>query len=183
MRNVLIASLLAVSVSAWAQLQEPILGVKLGQPLKGQFSQCAGRRDNWCFVTPTTDKWIKLNPPDLDSPTGLPTWMKRDYLTLEPNPDGIVDQFYVETLGPSVQDRVIESVKGRFGDPKQLERTEKQTTGGAKVETAYAVWETQDAAVTHVCIRINSCVLSFYTADAYKRHKERMQQQLQRNKL
>lgn len=175
------AAALALSTAVHADPQKPILGIRLGHDLQGQFSPCEGRRDNWCTLSslPTG----VLMPPDTDSPTALPTWVKRDRLFLEPNKDGKVDRFYVTTLGPQVQDRVAESVTGRFGQPTQSERATKQTAQGAKVEVLNATWKTGEAVIEHRCSQINACTLFFFTPEAHDREVERRRQALQRDKL
>jgi hypothetical protein len=181
MKTLSLIAFVALLVPAYADAQEPILGIRLGQEFQGQFSECQGRRDNWCTLS-SLPPGI-LMPPDTDSPTALPTWIKRDRLSLAPNKDGKVDLFYVTTLGPQVQDRVIDSVSGRFGKPTELDRQVKQTAMGAKFEGVSARWKTDDAVVVHVCTQINACILSFYTPEAYAREMERRKQALQRDKL
>jgi hypothetical protein len=181
MKTLSLIAFLAFAMPAYADAQEPILGIKLGQDFQGQFSECQGRRDNWCTLSSLPPGM--LMPPDSDSPTGLPTWVKRDRLFLEPNKDGKVDRFYVTTLGPQVQDRVVDSVTGRLGKPTDFDRQIKQTAAGAKVEVVSARWKTDDAVAVHVCTQVTSCMLFFYTPEAYARELERRKQALQRDKL
>lgn len=181
MKTLSLIALVASLVPAYVDAQEAILGIRLGQDFQGQFSECQGRRDNWCTLSSLPPG--VLMPPDSDSPTGLPTWVKRDRLSLEPNKDGKVDRFYVTTLGPQVQDRVVDSVSGRFGKPVELEKHVKQNAMGAKAEVVTAMWKTADTVVVHVCTQINACMLFVYTPEAYAREIERRKQALQRDKL
>lgn len=184
LNNLAVALIVAVTSSlAQAQISEPVLGIPLGktfEPIK-----CEGRRDTWCTLEapPMKGRYFTLMPPDSDSPTGLPTWVRRDHLFLELNADGIVDKFYVTTLGPFVQDEVIESISGRFGKPTSLEKQTKQNIMGVTVEAISAVWKTADAVISHTCSQINSCTVMFYTAEAHAAEMERMQQRKQRDKL
>ena len=186
--NSLAVALMVVAASspAQAQVAEPVLGIQLGQPFK--IVECVGRRDNWCsaddprYVGPNP-RYLNLMPPDNDSPTALPTWVKREKLYLELRSDGVVDKFYVTTLGPSVQERVVESISGRFGKPTKYERQIKQNAMGATVEVVSAFWQTADAVISHTCLKVNSCTVFFYTAEAYAAEVARMEQRKQRDKL
>ncbi|MDI1270559.1 MAG: hypothetical protein PSV40_15835 [Polaromonas sp.] len=181
MRTLYFAALLALTAPAHADVQSPILGISLGQEFQGQFSECKGRRDNWCTLTSLLPG--SLMPPDTNSPTALPTWVKRDRLFLEPNKGGKVDRFYLTTLGPQVQERVIESVTGRFGPPTVLDKQVKQNAMGVKVEVLFAQWNTADTVVVHECSQVNACTLFFSTAEAYSQLQERRKQELKRDKL
>jgi hypothetical protein len=124
-----------------------------------------------------------INPPDIDSPTGVPTWVKRSRILIDANGDGLIDMFRIESQGPRVQERVIESIRGRLGEPYSYKRSEAQTNMGVKVEIVYAAWKNDQIAVTHVCTSINSCSVTFYTAERYKKHLELMEQRMKRDKL
>jgi hypothetical protein len=181
MRTLCFVALLALTAPAHADVQAPVLGISLGQDFQGQFSECKGRRDNWCTLTSLPPG--SLMPPDTDSPTALPTWVKRDRLFLEPNKEGKVDRFYVTTLGPQVQERVIDSVTGRFGPPTELDKQVKQNAMGAKVEVLYAKWTLANTVVIHQCSQVNACTLFFYTSEGYAQMQERRKQELKRDKL
>lgn len=171
MKNVLLAVLSGLSMQVTAQNQAPILGVRLGEDFKSQFSDCgAGQRDNWCW---TSNDKIFLMPPDSESPTALPVWVKREKLYPRPNSEGKLDFFNVSTLGPRVQGRVITAVTERFGEPTYQSKEVKQTSGGAQFEVIYSRWSTSTTVVTHDCGRVDECKLSFFTAEAYEKLVER----------
>jgi hypothetical protein len=189
-KSVLFLFTVVVSSSTYAQTQEPILGIKLGQLASEQFFECPrdGGRDNWCFLfedekyrsrpREPKDSW-SLYPSD----STLPTWVKRSRLLLRPNAEGVVDNFTVSTFGQSVQDRVVGSVTTRFGEPKKLLRQIAKTGAGVEVETVFAVWETSDTAVIHLCTRVDACSLKFFTKDGYKKYNEKIAQDLAKDKL
>jgi hypothetical protein len=186
LKNLVVLFVVTFASLARAQLSEPILGIQLGQPFK--IVQCEGRRDNWCSLEDTkrigaNPRYLSLMPPDTDSSTALPTWVKREKLSIELRPDGVADKFYVTTLGPSVQDRVVESISGRFGKPTKYEKQAKQNAMGATVEAISAIWQTADAVISHTCSQINSCIVFFYTVEAYAEAAARMEQRKQRDKL
>lgn len=171
---------------AQAQIAEPVLGIQLGQLFK--IVQCSGRRDNWCSTNDlryygANNRIWSLMPPDDDSPTALPTWVRREKLVLESRSDGVVEKFYVNTLGPSVQDRVVESISGRFGKPTTYEKRTMQNAMGATVEAVSAIWKTADAVISHTCSQINSCTVFFFTAEAHAAEMVRMEQRKLRDKL
>lgn len=166
-----------------AQISEPILGIPLGKTFEPR--RCEGQRHNWCSIDSIdkNSRYFNLMPPDTDSSTGLPTWIRREKLNLFLNADGVVDKFYVTTLGPSVQDRVVESISGRFGKPATLDKQSKQNSMGVTIEAVSALWQTSDAVITHTGSQINSCTVFFYTVESYATALARMQQQKQRDKL
>ncbi len=168
---VFLAVLSGLSIQVTAQNQAPILGVRLGVDFKSQFSDCgAGQRDNWCWVD---NNKLFLMPPDPESSTALPLWVKRQKLYVTPNSEGKLENFNVSTLGPRVQERVITVVTERFGEPAYQRKVVKQTSGGAQFEVISARWSTSTTVVTHDCGRVDECTLSFFTADAYEKLVER----------
>lgn len=171
-----------VGLATYAQAEEnkPILGIRLGEDLAGQFSECGtGQRDNWCWVS---DKAF-LMPPDSDSPTGLPIWVKRQKLFVNPNGEGKLDSFRITTLGPRIQERVIASVTGRYGEPSAIRKDIKKNSMGAQVEVIYAKWTTTTAVVTHDCFKLDECTLTFLTPEADTKLTERAKAMQQRDKL
>jgi hypothetical protein len=190
MKSVFLISTVAIPSLLYAQSQDPILGIKLGQLASEQFFECYsdGGRDNWCFLfedekyrsrpREPKDSWT-LYPRNLT----LPTWVKKGRFLLTPNADGVVDNFTIQTLGPSVQDRVVGSVTPRFGEPKKLLRQIAKTGAGVEVETVFAVWETSDTAVIHLCTRVDACSLKFFSKDGYKKYNEKIEQDLAKDKL
>lgn len=187
--SVLFISTVVISSSAYAQTQEPILGIKLGQLASEQFFECPrdGRRDNWCFLLEDQSRLRPREPNDTwilyPSDSTLPTWVKRSRLLLRPNAEGVVDNFTVSTLGQSVQDRVVGSVTPRFGEPKKLLRQIAKTGAGVEVETVFAVWEASDTAIIHLCTRLDLCSLKFFSKDGYKKYNEKIEQDLAKDKL
>lgn len=174
------------SLVANSQLSEPVLGVQLGQVFK--IIKCEGQRDNWCTTENlstlgASPRALRLMPPDTNSPSALPTWVRRESLYLEFRTDGVVDKFYVTTLGPSVQDRVVDSISGRFGKPKLYEKKTAQNSFGAATEVVSATWETADAYISHSCSTLTTCTVFFATAEAHAAMKARQEQSKKQDKL
>lgn len=184
-----IAMLLVVTFAsiARAQLSEPILGIQLGKPFK--IVQCAVDRNTWCRseedsrIDRPNPSYVFLSPPDISSANALPTWVKLDTTQLDMSPDGVAEKFSVKTFGPSVQDRVVDSISGRFGKPTTYEKKTRQTNMGVSVDIVFAQWETADAVITHGCTQINSCTVIFYTKEAHSKAKLLLEQRKQRDKL
>ena len=122
-------------------------------------------------------------PPDISSPNALPTWVKLEKLFLELRSDGVAEKLHITTLGPSVQDRVVDSISGRFGKPTTYEKSIMQNAMGAKIDAVFAEWRTVDAVIAHTCSKINSCTVSFYTTEAHSKAKLLMEQRKLRDKL
>ena len=187
LKNLVLLIVVTFTSLARAQLTEPILGIQLGQPFK--IVQCAVDRNTWCRseedarLDRPNPSFVFLSPPDVSSSNALPTWVKLDKTQLELRSDGVAEKFYVKTFGPSVQDRVVDSISGRFGKPTTYEKQAKQNAMGASVDVVFAIWQTADAVITHGCSQINSCTVIFYTTEAYSKAKLLMEQRKQRDKL
>ena len=187
LKNLALLLVVTFTSLARAQLTEPILGIQLGQPFK--IVQCAVDRNTWCRseedarLDRPNPSFVFLSPPDVSSSNALPTWVKLDKTQLELRSDGVAEKFYVKTFGSSVQDRVVDSISGRFGKPTTYEKQAKQNAMGASVDVVFAIWQTADAVITHGCSQINSCTVIFYTTEAYSKAKLLMEQRKQRDKL
>ena len=167
---------------ASAQIAEPILGISLGGQVS--FDKCdVSQGKNWSQVSFSTPDFLALNPPDHLGPNALPTWVRQERIYIRPSKDGLIEAFSVNTFGPSVQDRVLKSISGRFGEPTSLRKRMAQTATGATFEVAYAQWVTADAVVVHVCSRMDQCNVRFLTLTGWTAQEAEWQQRLKRDKL
>lgn len=158
-----------------AQTVDRVLSLPFGKPLDRNIARCpttAERVIDYCGLSSGykagaqhRDVSIMLLPPPAASPYAVPSWVASEIVHVKFDAGGSIARIAVSTDGPAEQDRVIESIAARFGQPTAVTATRKQNAFGAAVLVKQVIWTLPTLVIYHDCLKFRRCTVSFSVHD------------------
>ena len=162
--------LLLLPVTASFADEKNIFGLPFGRTLDRSITQCINRTstgNDYCSLRKEIDRMAPplgeiVMAPNATDKFNLPSWMiTNNQMFISFSREGELVGIEADTVGPEQQDRVIASIKERFGSPVSKIDNEVQNAYGAKWVVSTAHWANAEVVIRFGCIDRLTCRVKF----------------------